>query len=363
MADHHEGETTRNPLGPAGGDVLRHLVALGTQALFEPLHLVLNLAEPIRPSLGRGLRRSFGLGDPPGPPSMDSRAAFFDPAGVARRVHSDLPSMVIGGLSALFLQTLHPLAMAGVAEHSNYRADAAGRLQRTAAFVGTTTFGSKEEVDRAIAEVKVIHERVKGIAPDGRPYSANDPELLTWIHTAEMSSFLAAAQRFGPRRLTPEECDAYFAETSKLALAIGANWAPRSSEEVTAYLLRMRPQLYAGPQALEARDFLLRGLSRRPEDRAVHAVTVAAAISILPAWARADLRLPNPPLLDRVAVVPAARLFCAGVRWAVSGPGGPTPPPNGRRGEGSPRRSRNETHREGTSSARSRSRADGARRQ
>jgi uncharacterized protein (DUF2236 family) len=89
---------------------------------------------------------------------------------------------------------------------------------------------------------------------------------------------------------------------------------------VKAYVRRVRPELYAGAQALAARDFLRRGVARKPEDRAVYAVIVAAAVSLLPRWARAELRLPHPPLVDRAAVVPTARALCAGLRWAVGPP-------------------------------------------
>ncbi len=202
---------------------------------------------------------------------MDPDDAFLAPESVARRVHGDLPSMLIGGLSALLLQSLHPLAMAGVADHSNYRDDALGRLRRTASFVGYTTFGTVEQADEAIEQVRRVHRRVHGVAPDGRPYSADDPDLVTWIHVAEMASFLASCQRFGRRPVTAAERDAYWADTAPVARALGAEWVPATADEATAYLQRVRPALYAGPQALAARDFLLRGVGRRPNDRAVHA--------------------------------------------------------------------------------------------
>ena len=123
-----------------------------------------------------------------------------------------------------------------------------------------------------------MHRPVRGVAPDGRRYAADDPELVTWIHVAEMSSFLHAAQRFGPLRFSHAECDRYYEETAGVALALGAAWVPRSVDEVTAYLARVRPDLYAGPQALVARDFLVRGVGRKPEDRAVHAMFVGAAV-------------------------------------------------------------------------------------
>ena len=99
------------------------------------------------------------------------------------------------------LQTLHPLAMAGVAEHSSYQEDPLGRLRRTAAFVGTTTFGTVAEAEAAIAQVQRVHRRVQGLAPDGRPYAADDPELVTFIHVAEVAEFpdLVAALRAAGR--------------------------------------------------------------------------------------------------------------------------------------------------------------------
>jgi uncharacterized protein (DUF2236 family) len=254
--------------------------------------------------------------------SMDPAESFLRPDGVARMVHSDLPSMLIGGMSALLLQTLHPLAMAGVAEHSNYQADPLGRLRRTANFVGITTFGTVREAESAVAQVRRVHRRVTGIAPDGRPYSASDPELVTFIHTAEVSSFLESARRFGPRDLTPEQCDQYYDEMAPVGTALGARWVPRSTSDVDDYFRRMRPELYAGAQARQARDWLRRGVSRRSDERAVYAVLHAAAVGILPPWARAELDLSAPApvdlLLDTVAVIPVTRLVAAGLRWLAA---------------------------------------------
>lgn len=298
-------------------DPVERLLALGSEAIRTPWRMIEAAAAPARVDLSRGVRRALGVSDTPRPRETDPELAFLHPNSVTRRMHGDLASMVIGGFSALLLQTLHPLAMAGVAEHSAYEDDPFGRLRRTAAFVGATTFGTTEEARRAIAQVRGVHRKVRGVAPDGRPYSANDPDLLTWVHVAEMASFLSAVRRFGPNRFTGEECDAYFAETAAVALELGAEWAPRSRDEVAAYFARVRPELNAGGQAMEARDFLLRGLARRPQDQASHAVIAAAAVSVLPGWARRELRLPNPPLFDRAVVVPVARLWCSGLRWAL----------------------------------------------
>ncbi len=243
---------------------------------------------------------------------------------MARLVHADLPSMLIGGVTALLLQMLHPLAMAGVAEHSGYREDPLGRLRRTAAFVAATTFGTTAEAEAAIAQVQRVHRRVRGTAPDGRPYSADDPELVTFIHVAEVSSFLAAARRYGTVPLTPEQCDDYYEEVAPVAYALGATWAPRSVDEVESYLLRVRPDLHAGPQARAARDWLVRGVARRPTERAVYSLVLAASVGVLPDWARRELGLslarPLDLFVDSAAVTPLARALSAAVRWMVTPP-------------------------------------------
>jgi uncharacterized protein (DUF2236 family) len=328
-----EGPGTRGTGGDEGTwsaarlliEPVQRATSLGSQVAGTPIRMIGAIAEPRRAEFSREVRRSLGVPTTPKPLPDDPAKVFLPLDAVARRVHGDLPSMMIAGLSSLLLQSLHPLTLAGVEEHSTYREDPIGRLRRTAAFVGNTTYGTKEDARRAIELVKRVHRGVRGIAPDGRTYDASDPELLTWVHVTEVSTFLSSAQRFGPMRFSREECDAYYRETAVVARALGATWVPRSADEVTAYLHRVRSDLYAGPQALAARDYLLRGVSRRPEDRAVYAVIAACAVSLLPAWARAELRLPNPPLVDRLVVVPIGRIVSAGLRWAVGLPGASVP--------------------------------------
>src|ERR1700754_1566434 len=137
-----------------------------------------------------------------------------------RRVHADA-SMFVGGLRALLLQSLHPMAMAGVAEHSDYRGDPWGRLQRTSTFLAVTTFGTAADAQRAVDRVRGIHQRVHGIAPDGRPYRASDPRLLEWVHVAEVDSFLLARQLYGANPLDQSGRDGYVADTARIALALG----------------------------------------------------------------------------------------------------------------------------------------------
>lgn len=326
-ADRNAGAA--GPRGPADvvADLSRSVTALGRRLVATspalpirlPLRALDAVAAPVRTGIRSDIRRSIGAPRREARrPERDPERAFVRPGGVARRVHGDLPPMVIGGLSALLLQTLHPLTMAGVAQHSGYADDPLGRLRRTATFVGITTFGNVDDAHAAIRQVRHVHRRVRGVAPDGRAYSAADPELVTWVHVAEAWSFLLATQRFGERRLAVGEQDEYLAETAPLARHLGAEWVPRTVDQVDAYFRRMRPQLYAGGQAMEARDFLLRGVARKPGDRVVYAVIAAAAVSILPGWARRELRIPRPPLVDAAVVVPAASALCAGLRWAAS---------------------------------------------
>lgn len=305
-------ETANDPAEVAG-----RAAQLLTAPLHIPLAIGARVVAPVRADIRRGIRRSLGVPAEPPPRAARVGEAFLPPGGVARRVHGDLASMVVGGLAALLLQTLHPLAMAGVADHSNYQQDAIGRLRRTASFVGATTFGTVEQAARAIEDVREVHRHVHGRAPDGRRYSANDPELLTWVHVAEMSSFLAAAERYGPQRFDADEKDRYFRETAVVARSLGARWVPETADEVAAYFKHVRPDLYAGPQAIEARDFLLRGVARKPNDRALYMGIVAAALAIIPRWARSELGIPTPPLIDDVVVVPFARAFCGALRWVV----------------------------------------------
>jgi uncharacterized protein (DUF2236 family) len=286
--------------------------------------LVGGLAAPARGDIARNVRRAIGITGEPAPIAYDPLEAYMPPGGVARQVHADLATMLVGGVSALLLQSLHPLAMAGVAEHSSYQEDPLGRLRRTAGFVGTTTFGTVAEAEAAVAQVKRVHRRVHGIAPDGRPYSADDPELVTFIHVAEVSSFLASSQRYGTRPLTRDECDRYYDEVAPIAVALGADWVPRSVDEVESYLLRIRPDLYMGPQAQAARDWLLRGVARRPGERAVYSLVVAASVGVLPGWARRTLGLSVAPpvdlLVDLAAVTPLTRVVTAALRWMVGPP-------------------------------------------
>lgn len=270
--------------------------------------------EALRDRLGRGIR-SMLAGDPdPAPtPSLEDRR--FDPDSAIWAVHSDV-AMLVGGVRALLIQTLHPLVLAGVVQHSTYRTDPLGRLQRTGAFVGTTTFGSRSESDEMVAVVRAIHRRVSGTAPDGRPYDATDPHLLAWVHCTEADSFLRARLRYGREPLGPDVADRYVAEVGEIGAELGVEDPPQTRAELRARLISYRDELAVSADTRETVRFLafppLR-VSARP----AYGVVFAAAASMLPGFARRDLRLPVPPLAEPFAIRPAATVLLRTLGWAL----------------------------------------------
>jgi uncharacterized protein (DUF2236 family) len=237
-----------------------------------------------------------------------------------RRVHGD-SSMFAGGICALLLQSLHPLAMAGVAAHSGYRGDPWGRLQRTSYFLAVTAFGRAGDAQAAIDRVRAIHERVTGTAPDGRPYAAADPHLLTWVHIAEADSFLRAHTRFGAHPLDQAGRDGYVADLARIGAALGVPDPPRTEAELASRISEYRPELRGTAEARAAARFLLLSPPVPVVARAPYGILAAAATSLLPGWARRPLNLPYLPVTETALVRPAGHAVIRAIRWAL------TPPP------------------------------------
>ncbi|TPG10593.1 DUF2236 domain-containing protein [Rhodanobacter glycinis] len=168
---------------------------------------------------------------------------WFGPDSATWRVHSDFPGMLAGGLAALTLQSLHPLALAGVWDHSNFRGDLLGRLRRTTAFVGGTTYAPSAQTEALIEHVRQIHMHITGHGEDGRPYAANDPALLTWVHVTEAYSFLQGYRRYSHVALPVGAADRYYSEVRRIAEALGASSVPASAHAVDAYFQRIQPEL------------------------------------------------------------------------------------------------------------------------
>ena len=250
------------------------------------------------------------LESPKGDPGL------FGPQSVSWQVHGDFPSMLVGGISALMLQLLHPLALAGVWDHSNFRHDLLGRLRRTSQFISGTTFGSTRDAQWLIEKVRTIHLQVVGTAPDGRPYAASDPDLLTWVHVAEVSSFLAAHLRYRNPGLPRAAQDAYYDEIALIAERLGARDVPRSCQQVEAYLQRMRPQLRCDARSHEVVDILLDAPAPSRMAEPVGKLMLKAGIDLLPDWARELLGLHQGTVQQRLI-----RLGMKGtapvLRWAM----------------------------------------------
>jgi len=242
---------------------------------------------------------------------------WFAPDRPIRRVHGD-PTMFVGGLRALLLQSLHPLAMAGVAQHSDYRTDPWSRLARTADFVTITTYGTADDAAAACAAVRRVHDHVTGVAPDGRAYEANDPHLLGWVHLAEVDSFLAAFRRYGAGGLTPAEADGYVRDMARIASELGVDNPPRSVAQLRSHLAEYRPELRSTREAREAARFLLTPPGVPLVGLAPYGMISAAAVGLLPLWARWSLGLPMGPVADRVVVRPAGTAVVGVLRWALT---------------------------------------------
>lgn len=241
---------------------------------------------------------------------------WFAEDAAIRRVHGDA-SMFVGGVRALLLQSLHPLAMAGVAAHSGYKGDPWGRLQRTSHFLAVTTFGTATDADKMVRRIRAVHETVRGIAPDGRPYAASDPHLLRWVHIAEIDSFLAAHQRYGAHPLDETGRDRYVAETARVAEALGAVDPPGSEEELRAQLAEYRRELWATSAAREAARFILLTPPLPLPARPAYAAIAGAAVALMPRWAREELSLPPVP---SVVARPAGAAITRTIRWAMAPP-------------------------------------------
>ncbi|MEO7421232.1 MAG: oxygenase MpaB family protein [Ornithinibacter sp.] len=279
-----------------------------------------DLARFVQLRLGRALRSRVAGADAEERAQViwgRSGERWFGPEDPVWRVHADA-SMFPGGVAALLLQSLHPAAMAGVAGHSGYKGDPWGRLQRTSHFLATTTFGTIRDAEDAIGRVRGIHDRVRGRDVHGRPYRAGDPNLLRWVHVAEAHSFLTAHQRYAVTPLTDEESDTYVAQSALVAERLGASHVPTTVAELADALAAYRPELEATPAAREAARFLLLQPPLPLMARPGYGLIASGGVSLLPRWARRELRL---PLTSPVTAVAGALggLGTGTVRWAMAG--------------------------------------------
>ncbi|WP_082730627.1 oxygenase MpaB family protein [Sphingomonas aquatica] len=242
---------------------------------------------------------------------------LYGPGSVAWAVHGDFATMMIGGIAALLLQMLHPKAMAGVWDHSNFRDDMLGRLRRTARFVGGTTFAPSDQAEAMIARVRRIHAHVSGTLPDGTPYRADDPATLAWVHVAGEWSFLAAYKRYADPALPRHREDAFFAETAVLADRLGSGPVPTSRAAADAWLEAMRPHLRADDRTRAVMAALRNAAPAGSASAPVQALLMAAAIDLLPPWAAA-LHGERPGPLSRALTRASAGTLTAAIRAGLA---------------------------------------------
>ena len=270
--------------------------------------------EFLRQRIVGNVRATFNEGDASVQPRGVSDAALFARDTPIRMVHADVIGMMIGGIRGLFLQMLHPHALQGVLDFSNFRADMHGRLSRTAHFITDTTFAHRDIAMEAIGRVNRIHESVKGTLPDGSPYSARDPRTLAWVHVAEATSFLAGYMRVTKPDMPGHEQDEYYRQFAVVAKALGADPVPTNRREAEAIFRDLRQDLATSAQAREVAEFVV---SIKPEGAppALQKAIVAESIALLPPFARSMLGLERPGLgaiPARAAAWGAARTL----RWA-----------------------------------------------
>ncbi|WP_079102267.1 oxygenase MpaB family protein [Streptomyces sp. TP-A0356] len=240
-------------------------------------------------------------------------------------MHGD-PMMWVAGIRALYLQALHPRTVRGVTQNSDFRRDAWGRLMRTANFVGTTTYGTTEAAQRAGARVRKIHGMLGATDPDtGERYGVDEPELLLWVHCAEIDSYLHVLRRSG-FRLTGAQADRYIRENRLAAALVGldADHVPADQDELAAYFEKVRPELAAGPEAREVDDFLQRPPVHPlllPARALLWRRVVNLAYAALPPYAHElyGRPAPTPPAVTRRLRLTGTLLRCvpARLRWQL----------------------------------------------
>jgi uncharacterized protein (DUF2236 family) len=282
------------------------------QTADEPLR---RLPHPLKEAIATRVRAVFN--DPARGEAPVTRQAggLFGPGSVAWRVHGDVTSMMVGGVAGLLLQMLHPAVLAGVWDHSNFRADMHGRLRRTARFIATTTYGGRADAEALIGRINRIHERVTGTLPDGTPYAARDPALLAWVHVTEATSFLDAWIRYGEPRMSAADQDRYFAEMAAVAERLGADPVPRTRAEARAMIQSTRPLLRQDARTREVARLILTRPAQSRAGEPVQALVLQAGVDLLPGWARQMHGL-DVPMLARPLLRAGTFGVARTLRWA-----------------------------------------------
>lgn len=251
---------------------------------------------------------------PPGDPGLCG-----GPGSISWEINGDLASVSAAGLAAIVMEVLHPSVMAGVFEQSTYRTEPLARARNTLGYVLRTTFGSTAAATGVIARVKKVHGHINGTRPDGVTYRALDPELIAWVHTCIPWAVMEAYSRYR-RPLSDAEKSQYLAEQAPVGLLGGADWVPTSVAELDAYVERMRPLMAMTEQTRSFIGFLVgdsdgefrAGAAQQLQRR----LDLAAAMTLMPGWARHLTGTYQPAPMRRLYLEPNARLQASVIRWA-----------------------------------------------
>lgn len=268
------------------------------------------LAQQIREMTGSSAGPPIDFLEPAGDPG------WFGPDSVTWKVHAHLVSMLVGGLSSLLIQAMHPGALAGVWDHSSFRVDLRARLGRTAYFIAATTYGGCAMAQKAVDHVNQIHARVRGLRPDGQPYHALDPHLLRWVHLGETLSFLKAYCAYGDTSMPVFVQNQYFREMKRIGDALGAEQLPEDLSSAEQMLLAYRQELVVDDRVQKV-IALIRNFPSRPQDRPFVKLIIGAAFDLLPDWVLADLGQTRPPGWQRELTRHALALSSIPLDWAL----------------------------------------------
>jgi uncharacterized protein (DUF2236 family) len=241
---------------------------------------------------------------------------LFGPDSLPWEIHADFISMMIGGISSLILQALHPGALAGIWDHSSFREDLKGRLGRTAFFIAATTYGSTEMANKAIERVVNIHQKVTGIDEFNHPYSANDPHLLAWVHLTETSSFMRSYLDYKNSRLPRHQQDQYFSQMTLIGNRLGARDLPQSRLETERSIESYFAELHYGQRAKSVID-LLENFPSRPAQKPFVDLLVKAGFMNLPEWAFSKIERKPPSKLEHIVIHSAIHLVAKPLRMAL----------------------------------------------
>jgi uncharacterized protein (DUF2236 family) len=217
-------------------------------------------------------------------------AAFCDPTSISWRVFKNPIALSVGGVAAVLLEFADARIRSGVWEHSTFKQDPIGRVERTgmAAMIGV--YGPKDAARRVIQGVTNMHARVQGKTPGGESYKALDVELLDWVSATASWSFLTAYDRF-VAELSETDKSRYYAEGAPVARLYGVQAPLRSDADFETLMERLLPRFEPHPIVTEFLSIMETSPGPLGLPRMLRRALVRASVSILPVRVRERLQL------------------------------------------------------------------------